>query len=289
VDDAYLVPGTTVLRNLRGLTDPAELAEAEAYFVEARLATIAGATYGRTFRADHLAAIHQWLFQDLFAWAGVHRTRDYTKGGTQFWPADSLGRRLDKVLDALARSDLLTGVPEDDDLTAALAWLYLDLNHLHPFREGNGRTQRHFLGEVAAISGRILDWSLLDRAENDAACALATQSGNPGPLRALLEPLVFSTEEDRAPAARDIDSFREARTAHRWTHVRPSAEDHDLVLRAIEAGLQLTDLSERTNDIADRRRAYVKQLHDSGRSLDWIASRLGVSKSAVQQIIRRSR
>jgi cell filamentation protein len=289
VDDPYLLPGTTVLRNRRGITDGAELAEAEAYYVEARLAGIEEAGYARTFRADHLSAIHRWLFADLFDWAGEHQTRDYTKDGTQFWPAESLGRRLDKVLDGLVRSSpLLTGSVDDETFVVGLSWLYLDLNHLHPFREGNGRAQRRFLDDVAAVSGRLLDWSLLDRRTNDHACAVATQSQSPTPLRAVLEPLVFPLTDERAPATRDIDVFREARTAQRWTHVPPSEADPDLVLRAIEAGLELTALSERTAEVADLRRGYVRQLHDGGRSLDWIASRLGVSKSAVQQILRRS-
>jgi cell filamentation protein len=294
VADPYLYPDTSVLRNRRGILDKDQLAEAEAYFVEARLAAIDDAPIEQSFAPGHLCSIHHWLFGDLYEWAGAYRRTDFSKGQTQFWDFNGIEARLTKVLGRLREGPLLAEVVDDDVFLRGLADLYLDLNHLHPFREGNGRTQRIFLGHVAGISGRSLDWTQVRKEENDKACASATVHQNPAPLRVLLERSVVSAEDDPLlPSARLIYSFREAtalaRAAARGRpeQARDAERDQHLVLQAIEAGLELTRLSEETREAADLRHGYVKALHEGGRSMEWIATRLGVSKSAVQKILDR--
>lgn len=76
VPDPYLYPGTSILRNRRDITDKDELAEAEAYFVETRLAAIG----------------------DLYEWAGTYRRTDFSKDQTQFWDFSGIETRLTKVL-----------------------------------------------------------------------------------------------------------------------------------------------------------------------------------------------
>ena len=78
VTDLYLYPGTSVLRNKRDITDKQELAEAEAYFVEARLAAIRDAPIERSFTPEHLCGIHRWLFGDIYSWAGEYRRTDFS-------------------------------------------------------------------------------------------------------------------------------------------------------------------------------------------------------------------
>lgn len=288
--DPYFYPGTTVLRNRRDITDKAELLEAEAYFVEARSAAIGEASIERSFAPEHLCAIHRWLFGDLYEWAGQYRHTDFSKGQTQFWDFHGIETRLAKVLGRLREGPLLAATNDDETFLSSLANLYLDLNHLHPFREGNGRVQRAFMGHVADVSSRSLDWTLVGKDENDQACASATISQNPAPLRALLETILVAPEDDPLlPSARLIYSFREATAATkgRADQRKDGERDRDLVLQAIEAGLELTRLSEETREAADLRHGYVKALHDRGRSMEWIAARLGVSKSAVQKILDR--
>ncbi|WGL51843.1 Fic family protein [Nocardioides sp. BP30] len=294
--ESSFYPGTTVLRNRRGITDKEELARAEAYFVGVRLATIGLAPVERTFTAAHLRALHGWLFGDVYDWAGNYRSEDFSKGGTHFWPHDLIDARLTKVLVRLHEGPLLSEVVEDEVFLSGLALLYLDLNHVHPFREGNGRAQRSFLADVAQVSGRSVDWTLLDKDRNDRACAAATRSQNPAPLRALLEPLILAPGDPGGPAAaRLIYAFRDAAAtagaaggrSRRGSTPPQEERDRDLVLKAIEAGLELTRLSEQTRELADRRRAYVRELAANGRTMEWIALRLGITKSAVQKILGR--
>jgi len=295
VADPYLYPDSSVLRNRRGIADKDELLEAEAYFVGIRLATIDEAVIERSFTAEHLCRIHRWLFGDIYDWAGQYRCTDFSKGRTHFWDFHGIEARLTKVLGRLREGPLLRPEVDDGVFLGGLAELYLDLNHIHPFREGNGRTQRTFLGHVAEASGRSIDWALLGKESNDRACAAATVSQSPAPLRALLETLVVAPDDDPLlPSARLIYSFREAAaSASAAARGRPDVandadRDRDLVVLAIEAGLELTRLSEETREVAEQRRAYLKELKDGGRSMDWIAARLGVSKSAVQKILDRS-
>ena len=82
--DPYLYPGTTVLKNHRGLTDPQELAAFEARDTHRRLTELLEASLFGRFDSAHLKAIHRHIFQDVFEWAGQFRTVDISKGGHLF-------------------------------------------------------------------------------------------------------------------------------------------------------------------------------------------------------------
>ncbi|WP_121253049.1 Fic/DOC family protein [Nocardioides ferulae] len=208
--DRYL-DESGVLRNLLGLGDRAALAEAETDLVEARFLTWSG-PQERTFDQAHLCAIHRHLFQDVYEWAGEYRTVGISKGGPDgFWPWELLVARTDKVLGALRAGPLLRGPLGDEIFAQQIADLYRDLNHLHPFREGNGRTQRIFLNDVAGASDRVIEWQRVRRDENDSACAHSLSTQSSSRLRSLLEP-VITTEADRearlALAAKDLERSR---------------------------------------------------------------------------------
>ncbi|WP_212762334.1 Fic family protein [Nocardia uniformis] len=64
-----------------------------------------------------------------------------------------------------------------------------EVNAIHPFREGNGRAQRAFFGQLAREAGWLIDWSALDPDENVRA-SRASLRGDNGPLHAMLKRLV---------------------------------------------------------------------------------------------------
>ena len=82
----------------------------------------------------------------------------------------------------------LVGLPRNA-LVARLAHYYGEINAIHPFREGNGRTQRAFLGQLGRDAGWRIAWSEMDGHQNDAASAAALQ-GDTGPLVVMFESLV---------------------------------------------------------------------------------------------------
>ena len=93
-----------------------------------------------------------------------------------------------EVFGRLAREDYLRGLGRAefvDRLTALLA----DVNALHPFREGNGRTQRAFLAQLARDAGYRIRWAAMD-AEVNVAASAAAHRGDNTLLRAMLEELV---------------------------------------------------------------------------------------------------
>jgi|SRR6202451_4255683 cell filamentation protein len=83
--DPYLYPGTSVLKNLRGLGDPELLARFEARQTHRRIAELIDTPVEGGFNVAHLKAIHRHIFQDVYEWAGEFRTVNISKGGQLFW------------------------------------------------------------------------------------------------------------------------------------------------------------------------------------------------------------
>lgn len=186
-DDPYLYPGTKCLQNKLGLRDPALLQQAEANLVARRDAALAMTTLPGAYDLGHLQAFHRYLFRDVYLWAGSLRSCNLTKGPTTFVQMPMLRRGCLNVLSGLPECftpglKRQVFVEEATDLLATL-------NHLHPFREGNGRTQRAFLRQLGAGAGWYIDWSQLDREENVTASTVSVLGSNE-PLRALLDDCV---------------------------------------------------------------------------------------------------
>ena len=139
--------GTTVLINKFGLRDAEALAEVEAAVVPAKAAMWEAKPLCETFDFAHYKAIHRWLFEDLYEWAGEVRTIDLSKKGTMFCPAGEINRVAQAIFSRLKAEKFLVGL-EKPEFVLQLTDFYQRTNELHPFREGNGRTQRVFLSQL---------------------------------------------------------------------------------------------------------------------------------------------
>jgi cell filamentation protein len=165
-DDPYLYPGSTVLRNKLGVLDADALARAEAALVAVRQAAFDVRAVAMT--PEGLRAIHRELFQDVYAWAGEYRTVDLAKvideaREVRFERAAFVGVGVRRLFGELDADDRLAGL--DPDTFAYRAAVYHDdLNALHPFREGNGRTGRVWLKALALQAGHTLDLTRIDPA-----------------------------------------------------------------------------------------------------------------------------
>lgn len=157
--DCY--PGTTVLVNKFDLHSQQELDAVEAALVTAKAIQWEEAPLCTTFDFAHYQQIHHHLFCDLYAWAGQLRTINISKKGTQFCPASEIERVGNAVFSRLAANHFLQGLPMRD-FVPPMVDLYERTNELHPFREGNGRTQRVFLAQLAQNAGYRLDFSCID-------------------------------------------------------------------------------------------------------------------------------
>lgn len=185
-DSCY--PGTTVLINKFDLYSQSELDAVEAALVTAKAMQWEEEPLCRTFDFEHYKAIHKHLFGELYEWAGQVRTINIAKKGTQFCPADEIGSVGVAVFARLARKNFFRGLPRERFLEE-LVDFYERTNELHPFREGNGRTQRVFLAQLAQAAGHPLDFSCVDPDELMVATIYSAQ-GVVEPLKCAFEKIV---------------------------------------------------------------------------------------------------
>lgn len=209
--DPYLDPETGILRNLVGARTRAELAAAEGDLTAARLVQLLDRPVKPTGDLAELQAIHRHLFQDVFDWAGKLRTVDLRKdvpGAQPFMPVSLIGRGAGFAFDELRSDNTLRGMPRARFIDR-LAHHYDQVNHVHPFREGNGRAQRAFWNRVARSAGWQLDWRQVQGPENDEACRRAAEEHNLESLRAMFDRIVSAA----APSSAHDDSWLPAEAA----------------------------------------------------------------------------
>lgn len=149
IDEKACYPGTTVLRNVADLQDQDAL---DAFELEAVGARSLQHPPPGDFDPAHYRALHHHLFQDVYPWAGEDRTVQTWKGGNPFCRPDAIDAEMKKLFATLHRDAFLPG-GDIDAFVAAAADFLGDLNHIHAFREGNGRTQLYFLRLLGLRAG----------------------------------------------------------------------------------------------------------------------------------------
>ncbi len=145
--DEYFIPGTNVLKNKLGITDEEELKSKEAEITFEKLIELHQHPIGMNFDADHLRAIHYYLFSDIYPFAGENRTVYMQKNNSYFSPVEEIDFRLDYVLKGMEEES--KEITSETSFAMFLALYYTELLNIHPFREGNGRSIREFIREYA--------------------------------------------------------------------------------------------------------------------------------------------
>lgn len=187
--DPYCLPNGC-LRNKLGITDPEKLTEVEARIVSVRDVELATQVLPGEYNLDHYLRFHHMLFRDIYDWAGTTRTVNIAKGTEiPFAPWQFVDDQVSAILNELEYDRWLIGRTQESFLSR-LAHYYGELNARHPFREGNGRTLRAFLRQLAAAAGWRLDWSALSREDNITASRHNFVTANPGQLIDVLRPVV---------------------------------------------------------------------------------------------------
>jgi cell filamentation protein len=161
VPDPYCYPGTTVLKNIADLHDQASLDKFEATMTAARAEE--PLPRGRLGVA-HYRAVHKHLFQDVYSWAGQFRHVRMSKDGSAFCYPENIEREIRRLFNQLARNNCLRRLSYQDFAAQAATFLST-LNAIHPFREGNGRTQTAFLVVLAKQAGHTIDLEKIVPAE----------------------------------------------------------------------------------------------------------------------------
>lgn len=140
--DSYFYPGTDVLINKLNIRNHDELARREVEITFEKLVELYENPIRGEFDPDHLKDIHRYLFGEIYDWAGEYRRVYMQKQGTYFTSEKEIDMALNHDLQILNNEVLQ--VNSVFELAEFLAINYINLQHIHPFREGNSRTLREF-------------------------------------------------------------------------------------------------------------------------------------------------
>ncbi len=176
--DPYFDKSIGGLRNLVGAKTTQDLKILEAQIVFANELELESIQIPRTNDLDEILLIHKQLFKDIYEWAGAIRIVDIRKNEADsefFLVVSKIPLAATYVFTELAKEHFLTGLRREE-FVDRLAYYYDQLNYIHPFREGNGRTQRLFWSRVARDAGYEIDWSAIVGGENDDASRQATEN-----------------------------------------------------------------------------------------------------------------
>ncbi len=184
------------LENKLGITNSAQLALTEEkitkqkalrLFSNGLLNTLPCGTF------EELAAIHKYLFEDIYDFAGKVRTVNIAKGNFRFVPALYLPQALNSI-SAMPQSSF-------DEIIAK----YVEMNVAHPFREGNGRSTRIWLDCILKNElGVVVDWSSVDK--TDYLLAMERSPIKDTEIKLLLKSALTDKINDRDVYMKGIDA-----------------------------------------------------------------------------------
>lgn len=156
--------GTTCLINKLGITDENKLKEFEGAVTFAKASELELNPISNTFDVEHYKAIHKYLFEDIYDWAGEYRTVNISKKGTKFASADQISDLMNACFMRLKDNNYFQN-KSFDEFVDNIVDFYCVTNMIHPFREGNGRTQRLFISQLIRFNNYDIDFSSIDKDE----------------------------------------------------------------------------------------------------------------------------
>jgi len=183
-DYTYTDPKTGVLRNLANVTDFDTLIIVESGAVTKRIADLQTNPI-KIKDSSTVIDIHKYLFQDIYSWAGKIRTVEISKGGKPFFPLSHFHNAF-TYIDSLIAEYRKIDKHDKIQLAQKLAEILDNINYLHPFREGNGRTQREFLRLLATEKKLSLNLNPPDNVDIYERYMSGTINGNVEQLATLI-------------------------------------------------------------------------------------------------------
>lgn len=140
-----------------------------------------------------LQKIHEYLFKDIYEFAGKTRTVNLAKGNFRFAPVMYLDAALSNI-EKMPQSDF-------DEIVEK----YVEMNVAHPFREGNGRSTRIWLDLILKKElGLVIDWSQVEK--EDYLMAMERSPVKDIEIKVILKAALTDKIDDREVYMRNIDS-----------------------------------------------------------------------------------
>ncbi len=156
-DSKYCYPNSFVLKNKLNIKNQTELENAERAITSLKASQASLERIEGGFDFEHLKKIHKFLFGEIYDWAGSVRTVNISKG-SRFCSAEYIEPQINELFEKLKQEDYLRSCKSKEELGKRLAYYLSEINVIHPFREGNGRTQRMFIEHLAYSAGYSLDF-----------------------------------------------------------------------------------------------------------------------------------
>ncbi len=158
----YCYPNSNVLKNKLNITDNSVLKTAEEEITLIKQMELLKNPIRGNFTKAHLMKIHRFIFEDIYSFAGKLRREQISKADTMFYPPNLIDRELDKVFANIKEKNMLRESNEEKAFDN-LAYVMAELNIIHPFREGNGRSIREFIRLMAKRMGYDINWGNVDK------------------------------------------------------------------------------------------------------------------------------
>lgn len=236
-DDPFFDYRNNILKNVPGFTEQAKLDKFERFTTAAAAVELELNPVRGSFDRAHLRQIHRELFGEVFPWAGELRPTDLRRPGfPPFVRKEFLAVTLDNTLAVLAAEKHLKGLNEET-FSARAAYFLGEINHIHPFRDGNGRAQREFFRELAAEAGHRLNWSRVKPALMNEASIQSHQHMDNSGLIAVIRSSIEPPKVFRAPTEPGRGTARDRK------HL--AGEAH-LLLRSTRGNIRDMPIFERT-------------------------------------------
>ena len=162
VQSIYCYPDSNVLKNKLNIRDLRELKDVEEKFVAIKQLVLLQKPIPGRFTINHLLRIYRFLFEDVYPFAGHIRREQISKGETLFFPPDLIKRELRRVFGEIHETGMLQEKKPQSQIQH-LSHVMAELNIIHPFREGNGRSIREFIRCMAQVYGLTLNWGNADQ------------------------------------------------------------------------------------------------------------------------------
>jgi cell filamentation protein len=196
-DSYYCYPNCFVLKNKLNIKDGELLEEAERQITAVKILDMKMHPIKGDLNFEHLLNIHEYIFEEIYEWAGKTRSVNISKGN-QFCNYMFINNMAEEVFSKLQKENYLIGLTIEEMITK-LSYYLGELNAIHPFREGNGRAQRVFIEYLAQAAGYYVDFSEITSQEMIEASAesfVCNYSKMDNIFRKIIEPIPSGEQEE---------------------------------------------------------------------------------------------
>ena len=160
-NSVYCYPNSEVLVNKFDVWEGTELFKIENDITIYKLYLLREKGITGNFDVEHFINIHKFIFEDIYPFAGLYRNENIAKDNFMFANWEFIEENMKDIFDELKNENYLADL-DKEKFAERLTYYMAELNVLHPFREGNGRTTREFIRQLALKNGYNLNLSEFD-------------------------------------------------------------------------------------------------------------------------------